>query len=80
MILVLVVLTLVHVHLFVTIAHKDHVTSIGLVRTLDHPIDMTGVIHLDMTVMMPEIITIGLVVMIGITRVETITLDTTTMV
>ncbi len=77
LILALVVLILVHVHLLMTKVHKDHITLIGLVLTLDYSIDMTVVIHLDMTVMMPETITIGLVVMLGIIRIEMIALDTT---
>ncbi len=75
MILVQVVLTLFHVHLLMTMAHKDHITLIGIALPLDHPIDITGVIHVDMMVMMPETITIGLVVTIGIIITETIALD-----
>ncbi len=76
LILAQAVLTFVHVHLLVTIVHAGPINLTGLTLTRGHLIGLTGVIHLDMTIMTKNPST-GLVVTNETTRVEMTALDTT---
>ncbi len=67
---------IVLVHLLMTIVHIGPVTLTGLPLPLGHPIDLTGVTHIDMIIMMTEIPTAGLGVMIDTTKVDMTALDT----